>query len=318
LRAFDRRVASRLRRLEEAWGLRAAIDATVDPQRIADIIVAHAAARLGGTSWAIVEADASARLAALAGRGVTAALTPTVLEVASWVVRHDREFWAPDLRDDRRVVASSRVAAAAVPLRCRGQVFGALVGLDHVSAVKRPRGVEPALSALAALVESPAVALENATQRARAEALSVTDDLTQLYNSRFLNQIQEEPDGVGVRKFDLVSNQQSFQHLLDRLLGVKRENLRHNPLLAGHLGQRQVCPRPTHPLGYQFTDRSLALSGHRARAPLSVPDGPPSRPSPHNVPRKPSAQRRRPPALGDLRGPGRSWPPRSRLTPPLH
>jgi len=199
LRAFDRRVASRLRRLEEAWGLRAAIDATVDPQRIADIIVAHAAARLGGTSWAIVEADASARLAALAGRGVTAALTPTVLEVASWVVRHDREFWAPDLRDDRRVVANSRVAAAAVPLRCRGQVFGALVGLDHVSAVKRPRGVEPALSALAALVESPAVALENATQRARAEALSVTDDLTQLYNSRFLNQMLRRESKRSVR-----------------------------------------------------------------------------------------------------------------------
>jgi diguanylate cyclase (GGDEF)-like protein len=40
---------------------------------------------------------------------------------------------------------------------------------------------------LATLIEPAAYALANALRVARAEALSVTDDLTQLYNSRFLN-----------------------------------------------------------------------------------------------------------------------------------
>ena len=42
---------------------------------------------------------------------------------------------------------------------------------------------------LTAACEGPAVALDNALRLRRAEALSVTDDLTQLYNSRYLNQV---------------------------------------------------------------------------------------------------------------------------------
>jgi diguanylate cyclase (GGDEF)-like protein len=40
-----------------------------------------------------------------------------------------------------------------------------------------------------AVLEGPAQALDNALQLRRAEALSVTDDLTQLYNSRYMNQV---------------------------------------------------------------------------------------------------------------------------------
>ena len=39
------------------------------------------------------------------------------------------------------------------------------------------------------MLEGPALALDNALAIRRAEALSVTDDLTQLYNSRYLNQV---------------------------------------------------------------------------------------------------------------------------------
>ena len=42
---------------------------------------------------------------------------------------------------------------------------------------------------LAAVLEGPAVALDNALMLQRVEALSVTDDLTQLYNARYLNQV---------------------------------------------------------------------------------------------------------------------------------
>ena len=45
------------------------------------------------------------------------------------------------------------------------------------------------LRAIRTLLEPAAVALDNALQLKRAEALSVTDDLTRLYNSRYLNQV---------------------------------------------------------------------------------------------------------------------------------
>jgi diguanylate cyclase (GGDEF)-like protein len=45
------------------------------------------------------------------------------------------------------------------------------------------------LRALRVLLEPVSVALDNALQLKRTEELSVTDDLTQLYNSRYLNQV---------------------------------------------------------------------------------------------------------------------------------
>src|SRR5207247_4235720 len=45
----------------------------------------------------------------------------------------------------------------------------------------------PILRAVRVLLEPAAVALDNALLLQRAEALSVTDDLTHLYNSRYLN-----------------------------------------------------------------------------------------------------------------------------------
>jgi diguanylate cyclase (GGDEF)-like protein len=42
-------------------------------------------------------------------------------------------------------------------------------------------------TALQAVLEPPAIALDNALALQKAEALSVTDDLTRLYNSRYLN-----------------------------------------------------------------------------------------------------------------------------------
>ena len=45
------------------------------------------------------------------------------------------------------------------------------------------------LRAVRVLLEPAAIALDNALLLKRAEALSVTDDLTHLYNSRYLNQV---------------------------------------------------------------------------------------------------------------------------------
>jgi len=199
LRAFNRRVSSRVRRRQLAWELVRAVDATLEPEKIGDLVLARLADWVGGMSWAIVEADLGGRLSVLSTRGISATMVPTVLTVANWVLRHERQFWASDLRLDRRVVANARASVAAVPLVCRGRTFGALVGFDRVSATRNPRGMEGVLDSLCSVVESPAVALQNAVLRKRAEALSVTDDLTQLYNSRYLNKVLRQETKRSVR-----------------------------------------------------------------------------------------------------------------------
>ena len=45
------------------------------------------------------------------------------------------------------------------------------------------------MAALRTVLEGPALALDTTLHLRRAEALSVTDDLTSLYNSRYLNQV---------------------------------------------------------------------------------------------------------------------------------
>src|SRR5207253_232751 len=72
---------------------------------------------------------------------------------------------------------------------CRGRVIGALVGVDPEPSSAMPPLTGPILNSLRSILEPPAIALDNALMVKRAEALSVTDDLTRLYNSRYLNQV---------------------------------------------------------------------------------------------------------------------------------
>jgi diguanylate cyclase (GGDEF)-like protein len=73
------------------------------------------------------------------------------------------------------------------PLVASGEVVGVLVGTDYGRLRRLPILPQQLVDALVLLVEPAAFALAHALRGARAEALSVTDDLTQLYNSRYLN-----------------------------------------------------------------------------------------------------------------------------------
>ena len=80
-------------------------------------------------------------------------------------------------------------AVMAFPLSCRGRRVGAIVGLDRLPSSREPRLAPSMLRQVRVLLEPASVALDNALILKRAEALSVTDDLTHLYNSRYLNMV---------------------------------------------------------------------------------------------------------------------------------
>jgi diguanylate cyclase (GGDEF)-like protein len=102
-------------------------------------------------------------------------------------MRHGVELASSDLARDGRSAAGACGTALAFPLACRNKVVGALVALDPQPSSTAPSLGPSVLMSVRMLLEPSAIALDNALAVQKAEALSVTDDLTRLYNSRFLN-----------------------------------------------------------------------------------------------------------------------------------
>ena len=187
LRQTQRALRNRLGKPETHLNLMRAAHESLDPQKIADLIADRATDWLHATSCAVLAPNQEGQVVAMAGRNLTPPLTAAATDVARWVMASGRGFATADLRKDDRVAGASG-AVLGLPLRCRSRTVAALVVLD-----RRPSRAVPALgdavgALLTTVLEGAAIALDNALALRRAEALSVTDDLTQLYNSRYLNQ----------------------------------------------------------------------------------------------------------------------------------
>jgi diguanylate cyclase (GGDEF)-like protein len=164
-----------------------AANASLDPQKVAETIVTRVAGWFPLPAWAVVIEDQAGGLPSLFGaRLVTADLEGSVLAIGAWIQKHPQAFLTARMGADRRIDAKGG-AALAFPLVARGRTIGALVGIDRVAASRDLRLAPAVQAGFAALLESAALAIDNALRVQRAEALSVTDDLTQLYNSRYLS-----------------------------------------------------------------------------------------------------------------------------------
>jgi len=189
LRVFQRALRSRVERRDALIDVVRAVNGTLDPHKIADLIVDRSSTWVPAPCWAVVCSDRAGQLSVLADRGLQPDMTPAAFAVAGWVMSRGQEFVAADLARDPRVTDPAAGAVIAFPLSCRGRRIGALVALDRASSAREPRLSAAMLRAVRVLLEPAAVALDNAVLLKRAEALSVTDDLTHLYNSRYLNQV---------------------------------------------------------------------------------------------------------------------------------
>jgi diguanylate cyclase (GGDEF)-like protein len=188
LRQSQRALKSRLGKSDTLLALTRAAHQSLDPERIGDLVMAQATEWLDAASCAVLASGPDGQVVQVAGRSLGGGLSAVAIDVADWVMRHNREFAAADLRRDTRVEGNCG-AVLAVPLRGRGKTIGAVVVLERAAATAEPKLGTGVADLLIAALEGPAVALDNALALQRAEALSVTDDLTQLYNSRYLNQV---------------------------------------------------------------------------------------------------------------------------------
>ncbi len=188
LRSSKRALESRLGKPDTHLSLMRAAHATLDPERIGELLVTQAIAWFKVAHVMVIAADHEGEVVPIAGRGMTGKLPAAAMAAARWVLGNGREFATADLKADPRVSGPGG-ATLALPLRARSRNVAVLVVVDRQRSKTVPTLGERVTGLLASAFEGPTVALDNALRLRRAEALSVTDDLTQLYNSRYLNQV---------------------------------------------------------------------------------------------------------------------------------
>jgi diguanylate cyclase (GGDEF)-like protein len=175
-------------------GILRAVSVAIDPAGVAAALIERVAAWVPLERWFVfsVESDGVPHL--LGQHDVDLSLRAALRSFADVVA----ESGLPAVRvtnylDDRaaaerRPSRATEVSLAAWPLVANGATMGVLVGLDTSRAHRLPVISREFSDAMARLLEPAAFALATALRVSRAEALSVTDDLTQLYNSRYLNE----------------------------------------------------------------------------------------------------------------------------------
>ena len=189
LRIAERGLRRRLERREELIEIVRRVDSTLEAREIAAALIERAQTWIPAPAWWLASADPSGHISFLAEQTPIAHLTAAVHAVARWVMDHGECFATADLRRDERIGSEAAATVLALPLVSRETCVGALVAADSSRSSREPRLTVATLRELQILLSPAASALDKALLLKRAEALSVTDDLTQLYNSRYLNQV---------------------------------------------------------------------------------------------------------------------------------
>jgi diguanylate cyclase (GGDEF)-like protein len=174
-------------------------NASQDPRKVADWMIRQAQSWISAPCWVVIAHDVNGHLNVLGDAGLVPSLGPSLWSAANWVMRHTSEFFSGDLSKDSRGSAGAVGSAIALPLTCRNRSVGALVCLDPLPSKTAPSMGPSLVLALRLLIEPSAIALDNCLALQRMEALSVTDELTRLSNSRYLNQVLRRETKRSVR-----------------------------------------------------------------------------------------------------------------------
>lgn len=172
-----------------------AVNVATDPAGVADALVAEVSRWLPLAGWFVfaVEPDGVPQVvgqtdAEPALRAALRSFADVVSDTGAPAVRVTN-YLDDRIDGERRADRRIEVSLVGWPLVAGGATIGVLIGLDSGRAHRLPAISHEFADAFARLLEPAAYTLLTALRVARAEALSVTDDLTQLYNSRYLNEV---------------------------------------------------------------------------------------------------------------------------------
>jgi diguanylate cyclase (GGDEF)-like protein len=220
------RLVATAKRAEVLSDLLRAVNESTDPAAVASALVARVSTWIPLASWSVVAVEVDGQVHWLAGRETDSGLKAPVEAIADAVVQTGEPYAADRVAGDARIGEAVEAAAVGWPLVANGAIVGVLVGIDHGRARRVPKWTPILRTAMTRLVEPASFALAHALRVVRAEALSVTDDLTQLYNSRYLHEVLRKEAKRAVR------SGRPLSLLFVDLDGFKKINDAHGHLLG--------------------------------------------------------------------------------------
>lgn len=194
---LTRRLKETTRRLQVLGDIVATANSVLEPQRVVAVIMSHIQRLIPSEAWSILLVDETKKELtfemALGEKGQDfSEIRLKIGEgIAGWVAETGKPAIvnnvASDPRFQGRCDAQTQFQTRSIlcaPLVSRGATIGVVEILNRSSG---SRFTKQDLDLLLTLVEPAAIALENALLFQRAEKLAITDDLTKLYNSHYLN-----------------------------------------------------------------------------------------------------------------------------------
>jgi diguanylate cyclase (GGDEF)-like protein len=168
----------------------------LEPRKVIELVMAKVQELIPSEAWSLLMIDEERKdlvfEMAIGGGGehMSAFRVKMGEGIAGWVAQTGEPVIVNDTRRDprfaRRFDSATRFKTRSVlcaPLVSRGRTLGVVQVINR----RRGRFTRADLELLLTLVEPCAIALENAILFQRAEQLTITDDLTKLFNSRYMN-----------------------------------------------------------------------------------------------------------------------------------
>jgi diguanylate cyclase (GGDEF)-like protein len=199
---LTRRLRETARRLQVLGGIVSTANSILEPRRVVNVIMAQIQELIPSEAWSILLVDEeTGELAFEMALGENSSdLSDTRIKlgegVAGWVALTGQPAIVNDVRRDRRFQRKfdqlTRFRTRSIlcaPLTSRGRTIGVVEIMNRTAGT---RFTKKDMNLLLTLVEPAAIALENAILFQKTEQLAVTDDLTKLYNSRYVNVYLEQ------------------------------------------------------------------------------------------------------------------------------
>ncbi|MEW6368874.1 MAG: sensor domain-containing diguanylate cyclase [Acidobacteriota bacterium] len=173
-------------------------NSVLDPKRVTELIMENIQHLIPSEAWSILLIDEANQdlffelAKSEEGKTITQYRIKVGEGIAGWVAATAQPVIVNDVAKDKRFLPiideKSNFKTHSIlcaPLISRGRTLGV------VEIINKREGrsfMESDMEMLLTLVEPAAIALENAILYQRAKELSITDDLTKLYNSRYLHE----------------------------------------------------------------------------------------------------------------------------------
>jgi diguanylate cyclase (GGDEF)-like protein len=208
-----------------------AVNVSADPVDVVQALTSRVASWLPLSEWHVLAVEPDGALRWVGEHTPDAPFKGAVESFADVVMRTGQPAvrvtnYVDERLSDPGAAKAVEMSSIGWPLVTKGVTIGILAGFDRGRARRLPAIPQPLADVMAMLIEPAAYALAHALRVVRAEALSVTDDLTQLYNSRYLNDALRKETKRAMRSGSPLSL------LFIDLDGFKAINDRHGHLLG--------------------------------------------------------------------------------------